>query len=49
MTETKALAFDFGILDLPALLNTCRGTFWLIYNDLVQQKIVNFEQNYLTG
>jgi hypothetical protein len=42
MTEIKILDFDVGILDLPALFSTCRGTFWLIYDDLVQQKIVNF-------
>jgi len=34
---------------LPALLNTYRGIVWLIYYDLVQQKIIHFEQTYLTG
>jgi len=45
----NVLKFEIRILSLPALLNTCRGIFWLIYYDLVQQKIINFGQNYLTG
>jgi hypothetical protein len=49
MSEAKILDFDVAILDLPTLLNMCWGTFWLIYDDLVQLKIINFGQNYLTG